>query len=304
MTDTVASMIAEAAAALSKAGFDEPRRLGRRLIAGAMNISASELLMTSDHALDGSTAEKLRGLIRRMAEGEPLSRVLGSREFWGLDFELSPDTLDPRPESETIVEAVLARMDRDAPISVLDLGTGSGCLLLAILSELKMATGIGVDLSPGAVMTARRNARALGLADSSRFFVGNWGAAIAHRFDVIVANPPYIATSALGTLPAGVRRYDPRLALNGDQDGLGAYRTIASQLIELMAPRAFFITEVGIGQAAAVAAILRNRGIDVEAINPDLSGIERCLIARHGRAGHLLTPAMGEKNLGMPLHHV
>jgi release factor glutamine methyltransferase len=273
-------MVNEAEAALTQTACVEPRRHGRRLIAGALEISTAELLMMSDLVLDSSAVGRLRGLIRRVAEGEPLSRVLGRREFWGLDFELSLETLDPRPESETVVEAALARVDRSAPVSVLDLGTGSGCLLLALSSELKMAAGIGVDVSTGAVMTARRNARSLGLADRCRFFVGSWGAAIGRRFDLIVANPPYIATSTLCDLPPEVRGYDPRRALDGGEDGLSAYRIIASQLAELMMPCAVFLAEIGMGQAADVAAILRKHGLSVEAVGRDLSGIERCVIAR------------------------
>ena len=277
---TLASMVNEAAAALTKTACVEPRRQGRRLIAGALEINTAELLMMSDLVLDSSAVGRLRGLIRRVAEGEPFSRVLGRREFWGLDFELSSETLDPRPESETIVEAALARVDRSVPVSVLDLGTGSGCLLLALLSELKMAAGIGVDVSAGAVMTARRNARSLGLADRCRFLVANWGAAIGRRFNLIVANPPYIATSTLCDLPSEVRGYDPRRALDGGEDGLSAHRIIASQLAELMTPRAVFLAEIGMGQAGDVAAILRKRGLSVEAVACDLSGIERCVIAR------------------------
>lgn len=277
---TVASIVDEAAAVLSKTVCADPRRQGRRLVAGALEISAAKLLMMSEHILDASTVARLRGLVGRVAKGEPLSRVLGTREFWGLDFELSMDTLDPRPESETIVEAALTRVNRTAPISVLDLGTGSGCLLLALLSELKMATGIGVDVSAGALVTARRNARSLGLADRCRFFVGNWGAAIGRRFDLIVANPPYLSTSTLCDLPIEVRRYDPRRALDGGGDGLSAYQIIASELTELMAPCAFFITEIGMGQAADVAAILRKHDLSVEAVDCDLAGIERCVIAR------------------------
>jgi release factor glutamine methyltransferase len=276
-------MVNEAAAALTKTVCIEPRRHGRRLIAGALEISTAELLMMSDLVLDSSAVGRLRGLIRRVAEGEPLSRVLGRREFWGLDFELSLETLDPRPESETVVEAALARIDRSAPVSVLDLGTGSGCLLLALLSEFKMAIGIGVDVSAGAVMTARRNAQSLGLADRCRFFVGNWGTAIGRKFDLIVANPPYIPSSTICDLPLEVQGYDPKRALDGGEDGLSAYHIIAPQLAELMTPCAVFIVEIGMGQAADIAAILRKHGLSVEAVDCDLSGIERCMIARSVR---------------------
>ncbi len=216
-----------------------------------------------------------------MTRGEPLSRVLGRREFWGLDFALSNETFDPRPESETIIEAVLARVcDQLSPFRFLDLGTGTGCLLLALLSEFPAATGFGVDLSEAAAATARRNAETLGLAGRACFFVGDWSGALAQRFDVIVANPPYIATAALAELPDEVSGYDPRRALEGGEDGLAAYRSIAAHLPGLLAPSAMFVAEVGAGQAAAVAAILKDCGLTLEAIDRDLAGIERCVVAR------------------------
>ncbi len=225
----------------------------------------------------------MRNLTNRLAVGEPLSRVLGWREFWGLKFELSSETLDPRPESETIVEAVLARANRDAPLRLLDLGTGSGCLLLALLSELPSGFGMGVDFSPGAAEAARRNARLLGLGARARFFVGDWGGALAERFEVIVANPPYIATPALAELPREVSRYDPGLALDGGQDGLCAYRSIAQDASNLMAPSSLLAVEIGAGQASSVAAIFSNNGLYVEAIERDLAGHERCLVARQAQ---------------------
>jgi release factor glutamine methyltransferase len=292
-------MLAEASAALARAGCDEPRRRARRLIAGALDLTAAELLVGAESTLDRSAVERLRGLTRRMAEGEPLSRVLGRRGFWGLDFALSPQTLDPRPESETIIEAVLARLDRSARLKVLDLGTGAGCLLLALLSELPAAIGIGVDLSEGAAATAYRNARSLGLTDRSVFFVGNWGNAIAQRFDIIVTNPPYIATAAIWELPYAVRGYDPQLALDGGADGLDAFRSIASQVSALLAPFGIFITEIGVGQAGDVGTILSAHGMYIETVERDLAGIERCLVARGGQGRPFGTALSGEKNLGM-----
>jgi len=152
--------------------------------------------------IDEQRADVVRLALTRMAEGEPLSRIVGHREFWGLEFALSADTLDPRPETETVVEAVLRRVsDRCAPLRFIDLGTGTGCILLALLSEFPAATGLGVDVALGAAMTARSNAAALGLAERARFFVGDWGTAISGWFDAIVSNPPYIAGVALADLP-------------------------------------------------------------------------------------------------------
>jgi release factor glutamine methyltransferase len=303
MTGTVAAAIASAAAGLKRAGCDEPRRYGRWLVAGVLGVSPAEALMLPDRVLDRCSVERIGRAVQRVVAGEPLSRVLGKREFWGLDFELTPETLDPRPETETVVEAVLARVDRMAPLSILDLGTGSGCLALALLSAMRMAEAVAVDRSAGAITTARRNARSLGFADRCRFFVGDWGSAVARRFDVIVANPPYIATPALRDLPLEVSRYDPRLALDGGEDGLGAYRAIASQLPRLAVPGGVVITEIGFGQTAQVKAILRNCGMYVEAVERDLAGIERCVVARSGRPARFTAAHRGEKSLGMPRHH-
>ena len=286
MGDSVESIVSEAAASLTRAGCDEPRRRARQLIAGALDLSAAELLMRGEHRLEGSQSQQLRNFITRMAAGEPLSRILGRREFWGLDFELTPDTLDPRPDSETIIEAVLARVGRGASLRLLDLGTGSGCLLLTLLSELPIATGIGVDISEGAVATARRNAESLRLNGRSSFLVGDWGGAIAQRFDVVVANPPYIATSALRDLPQEVRLYDPPQALDGGDRGLAAYQRIIGLLPVLLAPYGMFVAEIGRGQAADVVALLKEHALACEAIERDLSGIERCIVARDTASQH------------------
>jgi len=280
MTATVSSVLTEAAAALSKSGHIEPRRRARQVIGASLGLEPAELLLYADRVLDGPQVEQLRSHTERLAAGEPLSRILSRREFWGLNFDLTAETLDPRPESETVVAAVLARVDRKAPLRLLDLGTGSGCLLLALLSELHAAFGVGVDLSPSAAAMAERNAQSLGLAERARFFVADWGSALAERFDIIVANPPYVTTSALEELPLEVSRYDPALALDGGDDGLRAYRVIATHISHLMAVFALFALEVGAGQASAVAAILGSHGLSIEAIERDLAGRQRCLVAR------------------------
>jgi release factor glutamine methyltransferase len=300
VTDTLGALLAEAAAALSEAGFDEPRRRARRLVAGLLKLSPTQLLGHPERGLERCEAERLRESLARMVGGEPLSRLLGRREFWGLNFALSADTLDPRPESETLIETVLARItDRSAPLDFLDLGTGTGCLLLALLSEYPAAIGIGVDIAAGAVLTARRNAAALGLADRARFFVGDWGSALSDRFAAIVANPPYIASKALADLPPEVDRYDPRRALDGGEDGLAAYRTIAADLPALLAPGGVVAVEVGAGQAFAAAAIFQARGLIIDGIERDLAGVERCVAARLDKGDRAEAPSDGQKHLGM-----
>jgi len=300
VSDTLGSILAEAAAALSAAGFNEPRRRARRLVAASFDLSPTELLSDPERTLEHLAVERLRGTIARIVGGEPMSRVLGWREFWGLRFALSADTLDPRPETETLVEAVLRRfVDRTTPLNFLDLGTGTGCLLLALLSEFPAAIGVGVDIAAGAVVTARENAAVLGLAGRARFFVGDWSSALSGRFTVIVANPPYIAEVALAELAPEVRLYDPRRALDGGKEGLVAYPSIAENLPALLASGGILAVEIGAGQAAAAAAILKAGGFLIDGIERDLAGIERCVVARIDESDRAQVAAIGQKSLGM-----
>ena len=278
---TIGSRTTQLAVALTLAGVDEARRRARRLVAAALDLSPAEVLARNDRAVTNDESERIAAMLRRTLAHEPLSRVLGAREFWGLDFMLSPDTLDPRPETETLVEAVLARLpERRRPRRFLDLGTGTGCLLLALLSEYPAANGVGVDLAAGAVDTAARNAERHGLRPRAEFVVGNWGKGLAEAFDVIVANPPYIASRDLAALPPEVRDYDPSLALDGGADGLAAYRAIAADLPRLLAPAGFFACEIGVGQENAVAGIISAAGLVIDNVLPDLAGIPRCVVAR------------------------
>lgn len=279
---TIAELLGETAAVLSQAGFSEPRRRARRMLAETLGLSAAELLARSAEPLLVREIERGRAMVGRMAAGEPLSRILGRRAFWGLEFALSAATLDPRPESETIVEAVRCRLEtRDTGFRFLDLGAGTGCLLLALLAEFPRALGIGIDIAAEAVATARRNARALGFADRALFFVGDWTRAVRGRFDAIVANPPYVETAALADLPREVVAYDPRQALDGGMDGVAAYRAFAPDLPALLAPAGVFACEIGWGQSPAVVAILAAGGLRVEAVVRDLAGVARVLVAHN-----------------------
>jgi release factor glutamine methyltransferase len=278
----LASALAAAAAALAVAGFEEPRRRARRILAAALDLSPAVVVAHPERALSAPEADRVRAVLDRVLAHEPLSRILGHREFWGLYFALNRDTLDPRPETETVVEAVLRRLpDRRAPLHLLDLGTGSGAILLALLSECPAARGLGIDIAPGAAAAARDNAVALGILLRANFVVGDWAAAAAGRFDAVVANPPYIATGALAGLPPEVARWDPARALDGGADGLGAYRAIAADLPRLLLPGGLFACEIGEGQEAAVMAILAAAGLAVDAVEPDLAGIARVVVARH-----------------------
>ena len=281
MTDTLGSLLREAASILSRAGLIEPRRRARQLVASVLDLTPAALVGRPEQLLDARRVDLVRLALRRLVDREPLSRILGRREFWGLELALSPDTLDPRPETETIVEAVLGRsFDREAPQRFLDLGTGTGCILLALLSEFPAAVGFGVDIAPDAAITARSNAITLNLAERAHFLVGDWATAISGSFDLIVSNPPYIARAALAELPREVAYYDPCLALDGGPDGLAGYRSLAGGLPELLKPGGIFACEVGIGQAPAVEQILRGSGLTIEGCEPDLAGIARCVLAR------------------------
>ncbi len=278
---TVGDALTDAAAALAAAGFDEPRRRARRLLAAALRVSGADIFAHPERALSAAEEARVAAMLSRVIAREPLSRIIGRREFWGLEFVLSADTLDPRPDSESVVEAVLARLpDRTPAYRFLDLGTGTGCLLLALLSEFPRAIGVGIDLAAGAALTARRNATLLGLGERAYFAVGDWAGAIAGGFDAVVANPPYIATRAIPELPPEVRNYDPKRALDGGPDGLLDYRAIAADLFRLLRPGGLFAAEIGLGQAEAVASILAQGGLAIEGFAADLGGVIRCVVAR------------------------
>ena len=278
----VGTALAAAAARLGAAGISDPRREARLLLAAALGWDTARVLGFPEAEMTAAAGRRLDELIARRSAREPISRILGYREFWSLAFELSADTLDPRPDSETLIEAALTALgERDRVYRVLDFGTGSGCLLLALLSELPNAQGTGVDLSEGALAMARRNAAALGLGGRARFARGNWGDGLSGEWDVILVNPPYIPSTALRTLMPEVARYDPRLALEGGPDGLEAFRALAPEIARLLAPTGIAAVEVGAGQAHAVAPIMAGAGLVLRALRHDLSGVDRCLVLGH-----------------------
>jgi release factor glutamine methyltransferase len=302
---TVGSSLADAVMLLAGAGIEEPRREARLLLASALSVDTASILGHPDRLLERSEHARFAALLGRRAAHEPTARVLGRREFWSLDFALTPETLVPRPDSETVVEAALANIsNRRAALRILDFGTGTGCLLLALLSELPASTGVGIDFAPKAALAARRNAAALGLAGRSQFVAGSWGTAIAGRFDVIVANPPYIASGAIAGLAPEVARYDPTIALDGGTDGLDSYRALAPDVVRLLGDNGLAVVELGAGQAESAGAILRWAGLAIAAICNDLEGIERCLVLRRrsGPPGDLATEA--KKTVGNRAFHV
>jgi release factor glutamine methyltransferase len=281
---TAGTAIDEAAKRLAAAGIEEARREARLLLAEATGWEASLIIAHPERDLDEGQANRLAELLRRRAAREPLSRILGWREFWSLRFALGPDTLDPRPDSETLIEAAMSLADRNRALSILDLGTGSGCLLLAFLNEVPNTQGLGIDLSEGAIAMAETNARSLGLAGRARFRQGDWGSGLRERFDLVLCNPPYIPAGDIAALEPEVARFDPRLALAGGPDGLDAYRRLSDELPRLLLPGAFAIVEIGAGQATAVSAILAAGGLTLQGSRADLAGTPRCLILQRPAA--------------------
>ncbi len=278
---TVGGVLNAAAARLAAAGVESPRADARLLLELATGWDRATLLGYPERGLDGEAARRMAALVARRAAREPVSRIAARREFWSLDFALGPDTLDPRPDSETVVAAVLERIaDRAAPLRIGDFGTGSGCLLLALLTELPRAVGFGIDIAPGAVAVARQNAAAMCLEKRAFFLAGAWGEALSGTIDVAVANPPYLRSAEIAGLEPEVRRFDPVRALDGGGDGLQAHRELAPHLQRLLAGSGFASVEVGIGQAAEAARIYAAAGLDEAGRHRDLRGIERCLVLR------------------------
>ena len=274
---TIAELLREGARRLTESGVDNPRLESRWLLSHALGLSSEALIRDLTATVDPANFDDLVG--RRVAH-EPLAFITGWREFWSLRFRVSPATLIPRPDSEAVVEAALSVVpDIRAGARVLDLGTGTGCLLLALLHERPRAFGIGVDLAEQAARLATRNAQDLGLADRCAFLRGDWADAIDGQFDLVLSNPPYVAAHDLGELMPEVRLHEPRAALDGGLCGMAAYRAIIATLGRLLHPRGAAVLELGVGQFEAVASIAGAAGFTV-AYHHDLSGIPRAIILR------------------------
>lgn len=256
-----ADALARIARGLAGAGIGEAASDARILVTEALGITRLQLLNEGAEPLGEAGADRLAAAAARRLAREPLARIAGYAAFRGLDFALSPATLVPRADSEAVVRAALAVVPEDASARILDLGTGTGCLLLSILHERPAAWGVAVDSARGALQTARANARALGLAGRAAFLRANWSAALAGPFDLVVSNPPYIASATIPNLEPEVARHDPRLALDGGPDGLAAYRIILPEARRLLAPGGHLVLEVGFDQAGAVTVLGRQAGL-------------------------------------------
>jgi release factor glutamine methyltransferase len=266
-------------ALFEQAGIDSPALDARVLIGHALGLDHTALAAAPQRALSEHERDAIAGLAARRLAGEPVARILGVKEFWGLPLSLSAATLVPRPETETVVESALAVIGerRGEKLRIADLGTGTGAILLALLHELRNATGVGTDLDALAIETARANAQAIGLSSRVQFVRTDFGSGLEPAFDLVVSNPPYIATGEIARLAPEVRDHDPKLALDGGSDGLDAYRALAAQMPALLNARGAAIVEIGIGQAAQVEAIFKQAGLHRTGAKADLAGITRAL---------------------------
>jgi len=279
MTATVGTALQAAVGRLYAAGIDSARLDARLLLGDVLKLVTADLVAHPERPLAAPESERFRELIERRCRHQPVSQLLARREFWGLTFRVTADTLIPRPETETVVEQALAGIaDRGRAIRILDLGTGTGCLLLTLLHELPRATGLGIDRSPGALALARANADALGLAERAEFRLGNWTEGMADSFDLVVSNPPYITTPEMEQLVPEVARHEPHLALHGGWDGLDCYRAIAGGLGGRLRPDGRLLLEIGAEQGDSVAAIFAAAGLACTARHNDLAGLPRCLV--------------------------
>jgi release factor glutamine methyltransferase len=281
---SVRDALADGAAQLRAAGIDSARLDARVLLAAAVQVSPDQIFVAGE--LKPEQHERFCAAVARRAAREPLAYITGTKEFWSLSFAVGPGVLVPRPETETLVEAALSRFGEERPLLVLDIGIGSGCLLIAFLTERANATGFGVDASDAALTWAERNARALGVSERCRLGKANWEPQGTERFEVILANPPYLTEAEFGQSEPEIRLWEPRSALAAGADGLDGIRSVASVIRRRLAPAGQAFVELGANQGPAATQILVRAGLDAIDIIPDLSGIPRCLIVGHaGRGG-------------------
>lgn len=272
-------------ARLASGGIDSAELDARLLIGGVLGLDLTGMITRADRLLSSDQSAGLENFICRRLAGEPVARIIGQKEFWGLPLKLSADTLVPRPDTETLVELALEMLRADPapeqPARIADLGTGSGAILLALLSELPDASGVGTDVSAAALQTARANAVHLGLADRATFIAGDYAAGLVGPFDAIVSNPPYIRSADIAGLAAEVRDHDPKLALDGGADGLDGYRTLIPQAARLLRAGGALVLEAGQGQSGQIEGLMTAAGLVPEpAPKADLAGIPRAVGGR------------------------
>jgi release factor glutamine methyltransferase len=265
-------------------GIDTPDLDARILVGHALGLDLTGLVRAGERRLDADGMARIETLAARRLGHEPVARITGIKEFWGLPFKVTSDVLVPRPETETIVEQALAAVDRtgarSGDLRIADIGTGSGAIMVALLTELPNATAIGTDRDVAALALARNNAHSLGVAPRAAFVACDFGAAVAAGCDLVVTNPPYVCSGDIAELEPDVRAFDPRIALDGGADGLAAYRVIAIHARDILGRGAHLIAEIGKGQGPPVAALFAAAGFGDIRIVPDLAGVERAVVAR------------------------
>lgn len=262
---------------LTRAGIDSPALAARILVREALGVDDAALIAGRAVTATPAQLDRLEAMVRRRLNGEPVSRILGRREFWGMDFTVTPAVLDPRPDTETLVAAVLETMRDRPPARILDLGTGSGCIVISLLHAFPEATATAVDLSPDALAVARTNAGNLGVAERLTLIQGSWFENVTGRYDLIVSNPPYIPNPAIESLDREVRNHDPILALAGGDDGYDAYKTIIGGLKSFLNPDGLCYLEIGINQGENVARLVRESNLSLRRTIPDIAGIPRAV---------------------------
>ena len=261
---------------LKAAQIDSPVIDARLLVEAATGASRLELVTDPYRVVDEAQAATLDGYLTRRERREPVARILGRKGFWKIMLQVGPEVLVPRPDTETILDVVLPAFEEQRHFQVLDLGVGSGAILLAILAERPHATGLGTDVSDDAIAVARDNAASLGLEGRAAFLRGDWTEGLADEsFDVVVSNPPYIASPVIETLDPEVRDHDPRLALDGGPDGLDHYRVLAPEILRVLRPGGLFAVEIGFDQAEAVTALFEQAGAEVVRVVKDLGVRDR-----------------------------
>ena len=277
---TVGEVIEESVRALAQAAVDDARLDARLIVAHALNWTPERVFGYPEQELEGGELNLIRELIARRVKREPLALITGEKEFWSLRFTVGPETLIPRPDSETLIDAVLAAYpDREKNLRILDLGTGSGCLLLTLLHEYVNASGMGTDFSQGALKIARGNAKNMDLSMRAGFVLSDWNQGVSQmgNFDIVISNPPYVPQGDESSLQPEVLEYEPHSALFAGSDGLMEYRTIISHLPGLLDDEGMTFFEVGIDQAKAVSQLMEAAGMKDISCRHDLAGIERCV---------------------------
>lgn len=275
----------DAVMALQQAKIETASLDARLLLQHVLGVDSGQWLTGSVTVMDAKQYASYFDLIEKRKKRQPIAQLIGKREFWEWSFIVTPDTLDPRPDSETLIEAVLERVpDMSVPLRVLDLGTGTGCLLLTLLKLYPQATGVGVDTCQAALAVAQANVEALELNQRTSLICSNWDEKVTGAFDIVISNPPYIPTGMIATLAPEVREFEPRRALDGGEDGMECYRAIVPQLEQLLSPEGIAVFEIGMGQEKEIRELAAKNQLSVAVVRPDLAGISRCVVMQKQRS--------------------